>query len=71
MFWIGLIVGIMLPVLVYFVAYTWVTRSVFRNPDEYWDTIGLVYDGALNRESELQLIYDGEVQDSVILEEFE
>lgn len=69
MFWIGLIVGIVLCVLVYFVAYWYVTRSIFKSPDEYWDTCGMIYDATQNRESELQWVQDGEVQDSVTLEE--
>jgi hypothetical protein len=70
MFWIGIIVGILLCAVAYFGLYLWATRHIFKSPDEYWDSIGIVYDATQNRESELQLVYDGDIQDSVTLEEW-
>ena len=69
MFWIGLIVGLLIPVIVYFVAYLFVTRIMFDSPDEYWDAIGAVHEAVCNRESEIQVWHHGELINSVTLEE--
>ena len=69
MFWIGMIVGIVFCVTVLFGMYLYVTRVRFKSPDEYWDTIGAIYDCTANRESELQVLHNDQLLNVVVFEE--
>ena len=61
MFWIGLIVGIVLCVVLYYVAYLYVTHDICSSPDEYWDCIRAIYEATQNRESIITVGHNGEV----------
>jgi hypothetical protein len=69
MFWIGLIVGLAIWALVTWLCYWLNTRVIFKSPDEYWAGQKALWECADNRESEIQVWYDGEQQNAVVFEE--
>ncbi len=69
MFWIGLIVGVVLTVVIaaaYIMWCFWITKI---DRDEYRDYIDVVCDALWNRESTLQVYHDGELLNEVTFKE--
>lgn len=69
MFWLGLIVGMVVAVIALVVWLTVNIKKYFNTTEEYWNVIDVVYDATQNRESQLQLLKDGEIINEVTLEE--
>jgi hypothetical protein len=59
----------MLCVLAYIAGYFYVTRKIFRCPEEYWDGLEMLFVANENRESELLVVHNDEVIDGVTFED--
>lgn len=69
MFWIGLIVGIAIPVLAWMGLKAYVFKVLDTDWDEYSNGIEVLCTALENRKSTLIAVHDNEVLDEIIFEE--
>lgn len=72
MFWIGLIVGIILGAVAFgSIGWWFTTRVLCNSPEEFEGVYNVMVDATQNRESEIQVIHDGEVLNRVVFKDNE
>ena len=69
MFWIGLIVGVVLTVVIAAAYIKWCFWICKVDRDEFDDYLEVVSDALNNRESTLQVYHDGELLNEVTFKE--
>ena len=69
MFWIGLIVGIAIPVLAWMGLKAYVLKVLDTDWDEYSSGIEVLCTALENRESTLIAVHNDEILDEIIFEE--
>lgn len=68
MFWIGLIVGIVLALAGFVIAYFALLKYFGLSVEESAMVTGMMFDASTNRESALVLVRDDKVEDAVVFE---